>query len=111
MRRRLWGAGPARRDGTASAAAGAYWLACQLYEQLELDRFWTERLPDSRKGMRWRYILQTLVCYRLIDPGSEWRLHRQWFEQSAMDDLLGADYGLAGGDPRPLPLSRQAAGA
>jgi transposase len=69
-------------------------LACQLYEQLELDRFWTERLADSRNGTQWRHILQTLVCYRLIDPGSEWRLHRQWFEQSAMGDLLGADYGL-----------------
>jgi transposase len=73
---------------------GACWLACQLYEQLELDRFWTECLADSRKGTKWRHILQTLVCYRLIDPGSEWRLHRQWFEQSAMGDLLDADYGL-----------------
>jgi transposase len=73
---------------------GACFLACQLYEQLELDRFWSARLPDSRKGTQWRHILQTLVCYRLIDPGSEWRLHRQWFEQSAMGDLLGADYGL-----------------
>jgi transposase len=73
---------------------GACFLACQLYEQLGLDQFWASRLPDSRKGTRWRYILQTLVCYRLIDPGSEWRLHRQWFEQSAMGDLLGADYGL-----------------
>src|SRR5262252_7079280 len=70
---------------------GACWLASHLYEQLELDRFWTERLPDSREGTCWRHILQTLVCYRLIDPGSEWRLHRQWFEQSAMGDLLHAD--------------------
>ena len=74
---------------------GACWLACRLYEQLDLDQFWTSRLPDSRKGTQWRHILQTLVCYRLIDPGSEWRLHRQWFEQSAMADLLGADYALA----------------
>src|SRR5215472_6287451 len=74
---------------------GACWLACGLYEQLELDRFWSARLPDSRKGTQWRHILQTLVCYRLIDPGSEWRLHRLWFEQSAMADLLGADYALA----------------
>jgi transposase len=73
---------------------GACWLACQLYEQLGLDQFWAPRLPDSREGKRWRHILQTLVCYRLIDPGSEWRLHRQWFEQSAMADLLGADYAL-----------------
>jgi transposase len=75
---------------------GACWLACRLYEQLELDRFWAARLPDSREGTSWRHVLQTLVCYRLIDPGSEWRLHRLWFEQSAMGDLLGEDYSLVG---------------
>jgi transposase len=73
---------------------GACWLACQLYEQLGLDRFWAQRLPDSREGTCWRHILQTLVCYRLLDPGSEWRLHRLWFEQSAMGDLLGRDFSL-----------------
>jgi transposase len=40
-------------------------------------------------------VLQTLVAYRLIDPGSEWRLHREWFDKSAMADLLGEDYRLA----------------
>jgi transposase len=73
---------------------GACWLACHLYEQLQLGRFFAPLLPDSREGTSWQHILQTLVCYRLIDPGSEWRLHRQWFEQSAMADLLGEDYGL-----------------
>ena len=73
---------------------GACWLACVLYEQLGLNAFWTSRLPDSREGTCWRHILQTLVCYRLIDPGSEWRLHRLWFERSAMGDLLGQDYAL-----------------
>ena len=73
---------------------GACWLACHLYEQLELDEFWAEYVPDSREGTSWRHILQTLVCYRLIDPGSEWRLHRQWFNQSAMGDLLNEDYSL-----------------
>jgi hypothetical protein len=73
---------------------GACWLACELYSQLALDAFWQDRLPDSREGTCWRNILQTLVCYRLIAPGSEWKLHRQWFEQSAMGDLLGHDYGL-----------------
>jgi hypothetical protein len=73
---------------------GACWLACYLYEQLELDEFWTECLADSREGTCWQHILQTLVCYGLIDPGSEWRLHRQWFEQSAMGDLLDEDFAL-----------------
>jgi transposase len=73
---------------------GACWLACELYVQLELDQFWAARLPNSREGTCWKHVLQTLVCYRLIDPGSEWRLHHQWFEQSAMGDLLGEDYSL-----------------
>jgi transposase len=73
---------------------GACWLACHLYEQLGLDRFWQDRLPDSREGSCWHHVLQTLVCYGLIDPGSEWRLHRLWYEQSAMGDLLGEDIAL-----------------
>ena len=73
---------------------GACFLACHLYEQLGLDLFFASCLPNSREGTRWQHILQTLVCYRLIDPGSEWRLHRQWFEESAMGDLLAADYSL-----------------
>ena len=73
---------------------GACWLACHLYEQVALDQFWKDRLPDSREGTCWQHVLQTLVCYRLIDPGSEWRLHRLWFDQSAMGDLLGEDYSL-----------------
>jgi len=74
---------------------GACWMACQLYEQLDLEGFWAQRLPPSRKGTRWDLILQALCAYRLIDPGSEWRFHRQWFEQSAMADLLGSDFSLA----------------
>ena len=73
---------------------GACWLACHLYEQLGLDRFWQDRLPDSREGTCWHHVVQTLVCYRLIDPGSEWRLHRLWFDRSAMGDLLGEDFAL-----------------
>ena len=74
---------------------GACWLAGVLWRELQLDRFWAERLPASRKGTRWADVLQVLATYRLIDPGSEWRLHRQWFLDSAMADLLGSDFGLA----------------
>jgi len=74
---------------------GACWLAGQLWEQLGLDRFWAERLPPSRKGTRWDWVLQILVTYRLLDPGSEWRLYRHWFEHSALADLLGSDLELA----------------
>jgi hypothetical protein len=75
---------------------GACWLTCQLYEKLGLDGFWAERLPPSRKGTRWDLILQTLVLHRLIAPGSEWRLHRDWFEKSAMADLSHSTRGRTG---------------
>jgi len=65
---------------------------------LDLSTFWRDRLPASRKGTRWRNVLQTLVSYRLIDPGSEWRLHRYWYDHSAMADLLGEDFRVAGKD-------------
>jgi transposase len=74
---------------------GACWLAAQLWEQVGLDRFWATRLPPGRKGTRWDGVLQILVTYRLLDPGSEWRLYRHWFEHSALADLLGADLALA----------------
>ena len=62
---------------------GACWLALDLWQQLELDSFWRPRLRPSREGTPWLQVLKTLVAYRLIDPGSEWRLHRQWFDASA----------------------------
>jgi len=74
---------------------GACWLALALWEELQLDRFWGERMPPSRKGTRWDQELFVLVAYRLLAPGSEWRLHREWFERTALADLLGADFGLA----------------
>ena len=74
---------------------GACWLALTLWDRLELDRFRGPRLPASREGTRWLDILKIKVCYRLIDPGSDWRLHRHWYEQSALRDLLGCDRVIA----------------
>ena len=73
---------------------GACWLALTLWWELQLDRFWA-RLPVSRKGTRWDAVLLVLTAYRLLAPGSEWRLHREWFERSALADLLGADLAVA----------------
>ena len=68
---------------------GACWLSCELWQQLRLDDFWQAKLLPSREGTDWLEILKILASYGLIDPGSEWRLHRQWYHHSAMGDLLG----------------------
>lgn len=70
---------------------GGCWLALQLWRELELEEFWSERLAPSRKGTRWSDVLLILVVYRLLSPGSEWRLHREWYGRSALPDLLGME--------------------
>jgi transposase len=74
---------------------GNCWLGCELWRQLQMDRFWAEKLPEGRESVAWAQVLELLVVNRLIDPGSEFRLHRQWFDQSAMDVLLGQDFQVA----------------
>jgi len=76
-------------------AFGNCWLGCELWRQLELDWFWRPRLVRGREEVSWTEVLKLLVVNRLIDPGSEFRLHRQWFQRSAMDQLLGLDLAVA----------------
>jgi hypothetical protein len=77
---------------------GGCWVALKLWHILQLSEFWAPLLPPSREGTAWLHVLMTLVTYRLIDPGSEWRLHRQWFENAAVADLLDEDFSLAAKD-------------
>jgi hypothetical protein len=77
---------------------GACWVFVRLWEQLKLGEFWRERLPSSREGTSWYHLVMVLCAYRWIDPGSEWRLHREWYRQSALGDLLDEDFALVAKD-------------
>ena len=85
---------------------GACWLACELWRELELDTFWNKHIPASRQGTDWGKVLTVSVAYRLIDPGSEWRCHRLWYDRSAMGDLLGEDFVWGGKDQLYSVLDR-----
>jgi hypothetical protein len=74
---------------------GNCWLGCELWRELELDSFWERKLPRGREKVSWAQVLELLVVNRLIDPGSEFHLHREWFDHSAMDMLLGTDFVVA----------------
>ena len=76
-------------------AFGGCWLGCELWRQLKLDEFWQARLPEGREAVPWEKVLRLLVVNRLLDPGSEFRVHRQWFDQTAMAELLGTDFAVA----------------
>jgi Transposase DDE domain len=77
---------------------GACWLGDRLWSDLQLDTFFAARLGCSREGTDWEKVLRVLTLYRLLAPGSEWRLHRHWFGTTALADLLGVDERLAQDD-------------
>jgi hypothetical protein len=74
---------------------GNYWLGCELWQQLGLREFWADRLGEGREEVPWAKVLELLVVSRLVAPGSEFRLHRQGFDQSALGDLLGTGFAVA----------------
>jgi transposase len=74
---------------------GNCWLGCELWHQLGLDEFWQQRLPEAREVVSWEKVLRLLVVNRLLEPGSEFHVHRQWFVDSAMDELLESDFAVA----------------
>ena len=74
---------------------GNCWLACELWQQLGLDEFWQQRMPEGRETVSWEKVLRLLVVNRLLDPGSEFRVHRQWYLNSAMDELLETGFEVA----------------
>jgi hypothetical protein len=76
-------------------AFGNYWLGCELWRQLGLESFWEARLGEGREEVPWAKVLELLVVSRLVSPGSEFRLHRQGFDQSAMGDLLATSFAVA----------------
>ena len=69
---------------------GSCWLACELWQQLGLHA----RLSGTREEVPWEKVLQLLVS-QLLDPGSEFRVHRQWYLTTAMDTLLGTNFSVA----------------
>jgi transposase len=74
---------------------GDCWLGCQLWRELGLDRFWQQQLQDQRGTVPWEKVLQLLAINRLCRPASEWAVHRRWFLDSAMDELLDCDFAVA----------------
>jgi transposase len=77
---------------------GNCWLASELWHQLGLSEFWGERLPEGRETVSWEKVLRLLVVNRLLEPGSEFRVHRHWFVESAMDALLEENFAVADKD-------------
>ena len=77
---------------------GNCWLGCRLWQELGLDEFWQQRIDESRGGIAWSKVLKLLVTNCLIDPASEFYVHPQWFDKTALDELLNTDFQIAAKD-------------
>ena len=77
---------------------GDCWLALTLWRELRLDQFWSGCLAEQEGEVAWEQVLAILAINRLVAPGSEWRVHREWFLQTALDELLGVDFAAASKD-------------
>jgi hypothetical protein len=58
---------PNRRTKGMPVLIGDLW-ANHSRPELQLDRFWPDRLPTSRKRTRWDQVLQVLVSYPTRAP-------------------------------------------
>ena len=74
---------------------GDCWLGCRLWDELQLEQFWREHLPNGKVKVPWYKVLELLTVRQLVAPGSKWHLHRRWFLCSAMDQLLEEDFAVA----------------
>jgi len=76
-------------------AFGDCWLGCEIFDQLGLDTFFSERIDTSKSPVPYSKVLKLLTVNRLIKPGSEFYVHHHWFDQTAMDFLLDCDFQVA----------------
>jgi len=64
--------------------------------------FWRKHLPEGRESVCWEKVLRLLVVNRLLEPGSEFRVHRHWFVESAVDALLEENFAVADASIRAI---------
>jgi len=68
---------------------GGPWLGMQLWRQLGLEKFLGQVMPSGREEIPWAVMAVILVLGRLCDPSSELHLAENFYESSALPELLG----------------------
>ena len=68
---------------------GVVWLALGLWRLLELDEVLDRLIPGGREEVPWATVAAMLAVARFCQPQSELHIEDTWYEQTALDDLLG----------------------
>lgn len=70
---------------------GQVYLALSLWHRLGIDRLLADLLPQGRESVAWAHIAALLTIARFCGQPSELGVAEQWFDSTALDDLLGLD--------------------
>lgn len=74
---------------------GSCWVGVKLWQMLDLDMFWSERLGALRGEVPWEKVTELLAVNRLCDPGSELNVHERWYPRTGMGLLLDCNDSVA----------------
>jgi transposase len=72
---------------------GSCWLGLELWNRLELDKFFERALDEREADVPWSRVAAVLAINRLCAPASELGVEQRWYPATAMDDLLGIEEG------------------
>jgi transposase len=72
---------------------GPCFLALELWQRLELGKFWEGLLDDQPADVPWSRVAAVLAINRLCAPGSELAIEERWYPTTALDDLLAIPEG------------------
>lgn len=77
---------------------GGIYLAWEIWKKLKLDNFWKETIDGNKDNtvndssrtvdIPWSKIAAILAINRLCDPGSELSIEENWYQSTALADLL-----------------------
>ena len=68
---------------------GVVWLAWLLWQKLGFDALLRQLLPRGQEEIDWATVAALLVVARFAHPSSELHLADVWYDQTALEDLLG----------------------
>jgi transposase len=74
---------------------GSCWVGVKVWQLLDLDAFWLQRLGKLRGEVPWEKVAELLAVNRLCDPGSELSVHEKWYPKTGMGLLLDCDDAVA----------------
>jgi transposase len=68
---------------------GDVWLAFEIMKKLGLSELFEALLPDVHPKIPWARLAEVLIVSRFCEPSSELHIAEQFYQSSALADLLG----------------------